>query len=127
MTLPLDPGKFRVFTDQPMPVPDMNIDVLGLPRKETSSIRVSAFPNPFVYSTMLSFSASSEVSPRVQITDLTGKVIKTFTVLPSVSGNYNIEWNGETHTGKRAEAGCYLYQISSGDSLSAGKLILGTE
>jgi len=92
-----------------------------------SEILVSNYPNPFNPSTYISFSIPSTLMNKkvtLKVYDIQGQLISTILneVLPS--GTYVAKWDGKSNTGKSVSSGIYIYEVTAGDKIKAGKMNL---
>ncbi len=76
------------------------------------------YPNPFNPSTTITYALGTESSVRVQITDMAGRVVRTFPAERSQTpGVYSLRWEGESDNGTPAASGTYLCSILATSSL----------
>jgi hypothetical protein len=82
-------------------------------------------PNPFARSTHIAFGVpgdSREVG--LEIYDVTGRVIRTFTVDPAPGGQASVVWDGKDSAGNRVASGVYFYRLNTGGSGAFKKMVL---
>lgn len=71
------------------------------------------YPNPFNPSTTIKYELYRPSKVRLEIFDMTGKVVKTLfnDFLPI--GSYEIKWTGENNNGGSVPSGVYFYQLET--------------
>lgn len=84
----------------------------------------SAYPNPFNPNVKIRFNLPEESHLKLNIYDISGKLIKTLIDNPVESGYYSAIWRGDDENGKIVNSGVYFYQIESGKFMETRKLIL---
>jgi hypothetical protein len=89
--------------------------MLGIPTKEHIKPVVSAAPNPFTNSTTLRFSNNEGKPVQVVISDITGRIIKTF---PGVNGSSVIVEAG------LLTPGIYTATVTWGNSIASARLVM---
>ncbi|HHE64914.1 MAG TPA: T9SS type A sorting domain-containing protein [Bacteroidetes bacterium] len=90
---------------------------------------VKTYPNPFNPSTTIRYSipvveTRHALSVRVNIYDITGKMVTTLANKEQTSGWYEIQWNGTNQNGKEVPGGVYLSRVTVGNEVKTNKLIL---
>lgn len=84
-----------------------------------NSLTVSCYPNPFTDKATISFMLDEDNTARIDIYDLSGKLIQTIFNSKVKKGEENkAEFNGES-----LPAGTYIYKLSTTKSSKIGKLI----
>ena len=71
------------------------------------------YPNPFNPSTTISYFLPSESNVKIEIYDVTGRTIKTFTVNPQPKGGHKVVWDGTNANGVKVSTGIYIYRFES--------------
>jgi hypothetical protein len=97
------------------------LDDPSLAPSSTENISMNSFevyPNPANESTRVSFELKNEADVTVQVTDMAGKVVLSNS-LGFVSGSQQVEFNTSN-----LQAGAYLINVISNDSISTKKLII---
>ncbi|MDH7515794.1 MAG: DUF3160 domain-containing protein [Bacteroidota bacterium] len=86
-----------------------------------------AHPNPFtdLSGTLIPFTLSA-VSPsaRLEVYDLTGRLVRTLVDDRPGSGNYAVRWDGRDARGMHVPAGTYIVRLTSGNAVSARPVTL---
>ena len=72
----------------------------------------SNYPNPFNPSTTIMYALPYQSSVYLSIYDITGRLIKSFSIPSQSSGYQSIVWNGTNENGNAVSSGVYLYRIS---------------
>ena len=89
---------------------------------------VMAYPNPFNPSTTIRYSVpvgtGHDPSVKMQVYDITGKLMTTLVNEKQPSGWYEIQWNGTNQNDKDVPGGVYLSRITIGNEVKTNKLIL---
>ncbi len=90
---------------------------------------VTAYPNPFNPSTTIRYNIPAApnrhtLSVRVNIYDITGKLINTLVNKEQTSGWYEVQWNGTNQSGNEVPGGIYLSRVTVGNKVKTNKLIL---
>jgi len=81
-------------------------------------------PNPFSQYTTLEFSLEKAADVVIEIYDLSGMLIKKPLQKQWLSeGSYTIKWDAKDEWQRTVSPGIYIYQITSGNIVSTGKLI----
>jgi hypothetical protein len=78
-----------------------------------------AYPNPFNPETKISFQLPKIEFVKLEIFDITGKLIKTLLKKSLNSGKYSISWNAANKS-----SGVYFYRLTAGGFTGTKKLIL---
>ena len=124
MTVSLQPGQFKVYTDQQLPVPDMTIPNLTNIEEMDAVQNFGAYPNPFEHFTTLTYALEASQEVELVVSDALGRRVKTLFKGMAQAGPQMVEWDGETEGGERAEAGVYLYQLKTSKGTQSGKIML---
>ncbi|MDP4197490.1 MAG: VWA domain-containing protein [Bacteroidota bacterium] len=84
------------------------------------------YPNPFNPGTYISFVSSSLVQQvaYIRIYNSIGQLIRELSINVNGSGNYKVYWDGRNESGALVPAGNYIYTISLGNTILAGKMCL---
>lgn len=84
------------------------------------------YPNPFNPGTKISIRIlENTTSPFIiSIYDILGRLIKTVTLFQTQSGELTWYWDGTDEMGKPVPTGTYIYTVSSGSVVLAGKMTL---
>lgn len=78
------------------------------------------YPNPFNPSTQISFSLpESHGDVRLEVFDVTGRLVATLKAGPVEAGDHTIEWDGS-----RAASGVYFYRLTAGEFRETRKMVL---
>lgn len=81
------------------------------------------YPNPFNPSTQISFEVPEAGDVKLQVLDIRGRVLETLISEHLSPSEYTVTWNGEVD-GKPANAGVYLYRLTSPEGSLVRKMIL---
>ncbi|MCX6136916.1 MAG: T9SS type A sorting domain-containing protein [Ignavibacteriales bacterium] len=81
------------------------------------------YPNPFNPSTQIGFALPKASNVRVNIYDITGKLVRSLVDESMAAGKYTATWDGMNHAGQQVTSGVYIYRIEAG-SFSATKKML---
>lgn len=82
------------------------------------------YPNPFNPSTTIEYEISQPENIKINIYDITGRLVKELVNEQRNTGKYSTIWNGKDNSGNIVASGNYFYQIVSGDFVQAKKMIL---
>jgi hypothetical protein len=82
------------------------------------------FPNPLYHSTTIKFSVKNSDFVKVDIFDVSGKLIKNLVDKKMTQGEYSVIWKGDDNKGNSVSAGTYFYQIRTGDLSQSKTMIL---
>jgi hypothetical protein len=99
---------------------DLDLKPVDLKVKLTDEERVESrkfYPNPFVSTTTLSFSASEAHTARFEVTDVMGRRVETLDV------NVQKGWNEFNYNGSQLKAGPYLFNLRLNDRVIRAKAI----
>ena len=82
-------------------------------------------PNPFSYTTNISFNTKNTGNVTLSVLNIQGKEIKTLINQKMDCGNHSILWNGTDGKGNMVSPGVYLYQLKVNNiPLSTKKLVI---
>jgi hypothetical protein len=82
------------------------------------------FPNPFNASTIIEYQITQPGNVKIDIYDVTGRLVKELLKEQTNTGKYSVVWNGKDNFGNSVASGNYFYQIISGDFVQTKKMIL---
>jgi flagellar hook assembly protein FlgD len=85
---------------------------------------VLIYPNPGNAPVTIQYQLNSSGKVIIEITDINGKTVKTFSEKQNLAGNYTIAWDGKNANGSLAMAGVYLCKITTAQKTITKKLIL---
>ncbi len=80
------------------------------------------FPNPFNASTSIEIILTKSSPVRFAVYDILGRLVAVPCDRVMPAGTQRLVWRGESSDGNPVSAGVYLYRISSGEHMRAGKL-----
>lgn len=82
-------------------------------------------PSPAYSSAVISFSLEQAGPARVDVFDITGRIVTTLTRDELTAGSHNLLWNLEDHSGRVVPSGLYHVRISSGSfTASTGMIVI---
>ena len=73
---------------------------------------VSAWPNPFFGRVRMSFALPAPAMVRMSVVDISGRVVKDLGTSWLPGGAHEMQWDGTTRSGARAEPGLYFLRVS---------------
>jgi len=82
------------------------------------------YPNPFNPTTTINYEISRPSNVKINIYDVTGRLVRELVNEYKNIGNYSSIWNGQDNSGNIVSSGNYFYQLISGDFVQAKKMIL---
>jgi hypothetical protein len=81
-------------------------------------------PNPFHAATTISFQLAQAGPVRLEIFDLTGRLVRTLVRGPAPFGSSTATWDGRAEDGSRVIAGVYFCRLSHSGGDEARAIIL---
>jgi hypothetical protein len=81
------------------------------------------YPNPFNPSTTIRYAVPSEASVKVQIFDVTGKLVSTLVEGKQQAGIHQVEWTGSDSYGNKVATGVYFYKMTAGSYVETKKML----
>ncbi len=98
-----------------------SVDPLDTP----GSLRLAAArPTPFADATTLSFRLPQGDRARIDILDISGRLITTIVDRDLPAGEHAVRWTGQTRDGAPAPAGVYLARLTAGKLAVSRRLVL---
>ena len=61
---------------------------------------------------------------RLAVYDIRGRTINVLVDRVQDEGDYNIQWDGKDHRGRRVSSGVYMYRLQAGDFNMTRKMVL---
>ena len=121
----LQPGDWRIFVDQKLPVPDLYCppDAVGMEEIVQQDFPVTAYPNPFSDGTVLEYALPGIGPITVEIFNTLGAQVKLLANENQVGGLHQLEWDGTDQNGYVAPNGVYFYSITFKGEKISGKLM----
>jgi 1,4-alpha-glucan branching enzyme len=114
MTIPLNPGDFRIFTDVRLPKPDLTVilEPVGV-REQVGGVQLRCFvhPNPFSERTTLVFSLPRVADVQVEVWDMVGQRVLCEDLGRLGAGEQQWEWDGFGTDGRKVANGTYLVRV----------------
>ena len=91
---------------------------------EFSEKELTIYPNPFTQVVNIEVELTEKSDVRVDIFDMTGRLISNLDLNAYVSGKYNFVWNASDAENNRVDPGIYFVRVQMGDQTTTKKLIL---
>jgi hypothetical protein len=82
------------------------------------------YPNPFNPTTNIRFSLPDEQHVKLDVYDVTGRLVKTILNEQVRAGNMEVTWDGTNSSGAKVASGIYLYRLEAGTFSSVKKMIM---
>ncbi len=82
------------------------------------------YPNPFNPVTTIAFDIVEAGRVRIDIYDVSGRMVRTLLNESRDPGRHRIEWNGRDNSGSTVPSGIYFYRINAGEFTATRKMIL---
>jgi len=79
----------------------------------SDNFEIVSYPNPFNPSTTLSYSLPSTSNVKLEIYDVMGRLIKSFTTNSQSSGTHQVVWDGTNSNGIKVSTGIYIYRFEA--------------
>jgi hypothetical protein len=91
-----------------------------------AAYEITADPNPFSYTTNITFAMNQTSLVDLAIYNVRGQLVKSFgTVMTNVDEEVSFQWNGKDNAGKSLSNGVYLYVVKvNGKNYATKQLIL---
>ncbi|MBN2461437.1 MAG: T9SS type A sorting domain-containing protein [Candidatus Cloacimonetes bacterium] len=89
-----------------------------------TDLQLRNFPNPFNPSTNIQWQQPLVGSARIEIFNLKGELINTFSGNEFPCGENSITWDGKDMQHNQQPSGTYLYRISMGDVTQTKKMVM---
>ena len=82
------------------------------------------YPNPFNPSTQIGFALPKASNVRVNIYDITGKLVRALVNESYAAGKYTATWDGQNLNGQQVTSGVYIYRIEAGSFTATKKMLM---
>ena len=100
------------------------VTVIVLKTGSGTLAHANATPNPFNPQTLISFELSRPGSVRLQIFDVSGRLVNTLANGFMSSGSHDVPWNGTSRDGSRVSSGVYFYVLQTPDGMARDQLVV---
>lgn len=87
------------------------------------NINFKIFPNPFANETNIEVKGSEGLKLKIQIFDLSGRLIREINIGRQSKGKQILEWDGCNYSGIAADPGLYILRILNGKHIDETKMI----
>jgi hypothetical protein len=82
------------------------------------------YPNPFNPATSISFYLPERSKLKLEVFDVSGKLVKSIASGVYSPGPHQVSWNGTDAKGNTVSSGIYVYRLTSGKKTMSKKMIL---
>ncbi len=127
---PQDTGNFvdtmKIYSndpDEPVAKVVLIASCVGLQEMLPKTFKVNNTPNPFSNFTKIKYQLPEEEKVRIEIIDITGRLIKVLVDEKKSPGFHSVTWKGEDARGKNVPPGIYFYLIKAGKNRAIKKMI----
>lgn len=121
MTVDLDAGEYKIYTDKKITRPNFITDVKEEKSIPESFVLYQNYPNPFNPSTTISYNLPNASYVEINIYNLLGEKISTLVSSYQNAGFHKINFDTNKYN---ITSGVYLYQIKAGSIVETRKMIL---
>jgi hypothetical protein len=118
----LEPGEYRLYTDIPLPLPDLSTEVTGIEEDVQSAI-IDVYPNPFGEKIQITLHGWQNGN-RAMVRDTQGRLVAELKPAIQSSGRMLFEWNGENYAGIPMPEGVYILSHQSKKGTQSHRLVL---
>lgn len=94
------------------------------PATAAAALTLAAHPNPFNPRSTLRYRLPTEGHARLDVYDLSGRLVRVLADGPHVAGEHSALWDGRDAAGRSAAAGVYVARLVSGKEAVSRKLVL---
>ncbi|MDP6418904.1 MAG: GDSL-type esterase/lipase family protein [Candidatus Krumholzibacteria bacterium] len=94
------------------------------PGKPASSLNLAVWPNPFNPLAELRFDLPDDGRMKLEILDVSGRLISTLLSGPMARGSHSCSWKGLDERGSAMASGLYLARLSFGTQVESKRLLL---
>lgn len=91
---------------------------------EIPTMLLPNIPNPFINSTLIRYQIDERQEIKIEIYDISGRLIRTLSSGIVEPGVHNLRWNGKDAEGKRVPAGIYFCRLSAGNRIQSRKMVM---
>jgi hypothetical protein len=84
----------------------------------------NATPNPFNPQTVINFELSRPGSVKLQVFDVSGRLVNTLADEVMSGGPHGVPWNGTSRDGSRVSSGVYFYVLQTPDGMTRNQLVV---
>ncbi|MCF8278104.1 MAG: T9SS type A sorting domain-containing protein [Flavobacteriales bacterium] len=115
MTLYYEPGQYYIYTDQPLPVPNLDFVEEDQPDgiAENDPLQTRIYPNPTTGTTYIEYALKNDVARSIEIRDITGRLVRNIPIGSSTVGLNRVSWNGTNDQGQAVSNGQYIVTITT--------------
>lgn len=89
----------------------------------TQNIQCQNYPNPFTNTTTIAFELPSSKHIRLNVYDMTGKLIKELCNQKHTEGKHSLTWDGTCTSGVPVTSGLYFYVLMADDQKISKKIL----
>ena len=102
------------------------VGVTPFPRSASGNVLGRAWPNPFRPTTTIVFRLDEEADARIDIWDLSGRLVRQLVRARTPAGDHQAVWDGRDDAGRTLSSGTYFYRmtIDGRPVAGAGKALL---
>ncbi len=93
------------------------------PIPENNYLSLSAYPNPFGQSVSLQIGVPSKTVLQINIYNLKGQVMKSYSEVGFEAGTHYLQWDGFDQLGRNTASGIYLCELKSQSGVVRKKLV----
>ncbi len=105
-------------------VPAVEIETRGFDPVAEDFRLGPASPNPFVRSTVISFTASGTADVAIDVYNVSGRLVRTVFSGPAGAGEHHVEWDGTDSRGARVARGVYFCRMSTRGFSATDKIVV---
>ncbi|NIM19057.1 MAG: M6 family metalloprotease domain-containing protein [Candidatus Latescibacteria bacterium] len=122
----VEPGKtyfYRLDTETPDGrVTELYRDSATVPSRDL--VLEQNYPNPFNPSTTIYFYLPAESKIRLEIFDVSGRLVRALATGVFQTGPHRSEWDGRNQNGERVSSGVYVYRLTAGKQMLSRKMVV---
>lgn len=82
------------------------------------------YPNPFNPTTTIKYTIPKAGNVKIEIYDITGRLVTTLVNANQATGTYSVVWNGRNSSGQQVGSGIYLYRLQAKDFVAVKKMVM---
>jgi hypothetical protein len=112
---------FHTGTLQVSVATDVDDDGSLLPREFAL---MQNYPNPFNPTTVISFALPRSSDVRIDLYDITGRLVRTLADETMAAGNHTITFDGRSSSGNQLATGVYFYRMQANGFVATKKMLL---